>query len=193
MKGSPRTAMTIVVAALVLMLAAGTGATASLLITGKQIKDGSVTSSDIKDRSLKVKDLSTKAQAKLKGRTGATGATGARGPAGPAGPAGTSGLPGLPGLDGLNGLPGLSGLEVITQTVSIPGVLGTGSVAGACPAGKKAISATASYATTPINLLSSVLSQVTRTSQTGFTASGYNLLGTAQTLTLDVVCATVPS
>jgi hypothetical protein len=193
MKFTPRTALVVIVAAIALMATAGAGATAALMISGKQIKDNSVTSQDIKNKSLKVKDLSRKAQAKLKGRTGATGATGARGPAGPAGPAGTSGLPGLPGLDGLNGLPGLSGLEVITQTVSIPGVLGTGSVAGACPAGKKAISATASYATTPINLLNSVLSQVTRTSQTGFTASGYNLLGTAQTLTLDVVCANVPS
>ena len=78
MKGSSRTALAVVVAALALLLAAGTGATASLLISGKQIKDNSVTSQDIKNKSLKVKDLSTKAQAKLKGRTGATGE---RGPA----------------------------------------------------------------------------------------------------------------
>ncbi|RYC11133.1 hypothetical protein EUA94_11040 [Nocardioides zhouii] len=75
----------------------------------------------------------------------------------------------------------------------IPGILGTGSVAGACPAGKQAISATSSYASAPANLLASLFSQVTRTSPTAFSASGYNLLGTAQTLTLDVVCATVPS
>lgn len=79
MKGTPRTAMTIVVAALALMLAAGTGATASLLITGKQIKDGSVAGADIKNRSLKVKDLSTKAKAKLKGATGPGGQEGAVG------------------------------------------------------------------------------------------------------------------
>ena len=115
MKGSPRTAMTIVAAAIALMLAAGTGATASLLITGKQIKDGSVTSADIKNKSLKVKDLSTKAKTKLKGATGPAGARGATGPAGPQGPAGTSGLPGLPGL---------SGFEVITKSVPIPALSG---------------------------------------------------------------------
>lgn len=190
MKGSSRTALTVVAAALALMLAAGTGATASLLITGKQIKDSSVTSQDIKNRTLKVKDLSSKAQAKLKG---ATGPAGARGAAGPAGPAGAAGLPGLPGLPGIPGIPGLSGFEVITQTVPIPGLLGTGSVAGACPAGKKALSATAAYTSVATNVLSSLFSQVSRTSQTAFSAVGYNLLPTQQTLTLDVVCATIPS
>lgn len=196
MKGTPRTALTIVVAALALMLAAGTGATASLLITGKQIKDGTVTSRDVKNRSLKVKDLSTKAKAKLKG---ATGPRGAAGPAGPQGPAGTSGLPGLPGLQGLQGLqglPGLSGFRVVTEAVQVPGLNGilggTGTVAAACDAGEKALSAAASYGA-PAASLASLLNQVTRTAEGAFSASGLNLLPTPQTLTLEVVCATVPS
>lgn len=68
---------------------------------------------------------------------------------------------------------------------------GTDSVTAACPAGKKAISATAGYAAPLANLTS----QVTRTSDSAFQAAGLNLIGsmTGQVLTLDVVCAAVPS
>ena len=178
MKARSRTALTVLVAALALMLAAGTGATASLMISGKQIKDNSVTSQDIKNKSLKVKDLSRKAQVKLKGRTGATGATGATGPAGPAGATGPAGL---------------SGFEVVSTSLPIPGGLPstTAPLTAECPAGKKAIAATAGF-TTPVG---SLLSQVTRVSDSSFQAVGIPvpLLGTilANTLTLDVVCATV--
>jgi hypothetical protein len=187
MNFTPRTALVVVVAAIALMATAGAGATAALMISGKQIKDNSVTSQDIKNRSLKVKDLSTKAQTKLKGRTGATGAAGARGPAGPAGPAGSSGLPGLPGI------PGLSGFEVITNALAIPAGLGstTNPLTAACPAGKKAIAATSAFATPVGNLVS----QVTRVDDSSFQTVGIPLplLGSllANTLTLDVVCATV--
>ena len=192
MKGTPRTAMTIIVAALALMLAAGTGATASLLITGKQIKDGSVTSSDIKNRSLKVKDLSTKAKTKLKGATGPAGPAGARGATGPAGPAGAAGSSGLPGLPGL---PGLSGFEVVTKSLPIPAGLAsvTSPLTAACPAGKKAIAATGGFSTPVGNLLS----QVTRVSDSSFQAVGVPLpllgLLLGNTLNLEVVCAATPS
>ena len=189
MKGTPRTALTIVVAALALMLAAGTGATASLLITGKQIKDSSVTSKDIKNKSLKVKDLSTKAKARLKGATGPAGprgATGATGPAGPQGPAGTSGLPGLPGI------PGLSGFRIVPATGSIPGISLLGQpVSAACAQGEQALSATASYESALPSQLTSLFSQITRTSSTAFTAIGLNALPGPQDLTLEVVCAKV--
>lgn len=182
---SPRTAVVVIVAAIALMASAGAGATAALMITGKQIKDNSVTSQDIKNKSLKVKDLSTKAQAKLKGRTGATGATGARGPAGPAGPAGTSGLPGLPGLSGFELKPGSlpipGGLAAVTSPLSV-----------SCTGGKKALAATASFTSPVANLLT----QVTRTSETTFQAVGIPVLGSLlgpNTLNLDVVCANVPS
>jgi hypothetical protein len=162
------------------MLAAGTGATASLLITGKQIKDSSVTSKDIKNRSLKVKDLSTKAKARLTGATGPAGPRGATGPAGPQGPAGTSGLPGLPGL---------SGFEVVPSTTALTGLL-SGSTTATCPAGKKALSATGGL-TTPVL---GILTQVTRVSETAFQATALSAMpiGT-NTLSLDVVCATIPN
>jgi len=204
-KGTSRTALTVVVAALALMLAAGTGATASLLITGKQIKDNSITSQDIKNKTLKVKDLSTKAQTKLKGRTGATGETGARGPAGPAGPAGPKGDSGLPGLDGLQGLqgiqgipgiqgiqgvPGLSNLQVVSATpTTLTGLL-TGEATASCPAGTQALSAAGGLATQVLG----VLTQVTRVNSTTYKISALSALPIgSNSLGLEVVCATVAS
>ncbi len=64
------------------MIATAGTATAAKLITGKQIKDGSISA----------KDLSKAVQAQLK-KTGATG------PAGPAGPAGAPGAKGDPGTN----------------------------------------------------------------------------------------------
>lgn len=183
MQNFSRPALAVLVAGLALMLSAGAGATASLMITGKQIKNSTLTSKDVKNRSLQAKDLSATAKRKLRGRTGATG------PAGPTGAQGLVGATGLPGVPGLPGLPGLSGFEVVTRTVAIP-ALGSGSVEGACPAGKTAIAATAGFAAP----LSGLMSQVTRVSDTTFKASGLSTLpvGT-ETLTLDVVCVTIPS
>ncbi|MFC7358952.1 collagen-like triple helix repeat-containing protein [Nocardioides astragali] len=194
MHGKSRTALAVVIAALALIISAGAGATASLMITGKQIKDGSVTTKDVKNRSLKAKDFSAKAKSKLRGPAGPAGpagprgATGATGPAGATGLQGLQGLPGLDGLPGVPGLPGLSGFEIVPATVSIAGFGASDSVTGTCPAGKKAISATAGYAAP----LAGLLSQVTRTSETAFTARGLNALPVAHLLTLDVVCATIP-
>ena len=173
MHRSSRTAVAVVIAALALMLAGGAGATAAFMITGKQIKDGTVTSKDVENRSLRVKDFRPATRKKLTG------------PRGVAGPAGANGATGATGLPGLPGVPGLAGFEVVTSSVNIP-ALGSGSVPGACPAGKKAISATAGYAA-PLTGLSS---QVTRVSDTAFQASGLSTTG-AGVLTLDVVCATV--
>lgn len=169
MKPTARTALTIIVAVVALVVSAGAGATAARMITGKDIKNGTVTSADVKNRSLKAKDFSARAKSKLRGPTGATGATGATGP---------------------QGAPGISGFEVVTRTVTVPALGGTATVAAACPAGKKAIAATAGYATP----LAGLLSQVTRTGDTAFEATGVSAVGILvdQVLTLDVVCATVP-
>ena len=199
MKETSRTALAVLVAVLALIVAAGAGATASMIITGKQIKDGSITTKDVKNRSLKVKDLSPKATSKLRGATGPAGPAGPRGATGATGPAGATGATGLQGLTGLQGiqgiqgipgvpgLPGLSGFDIVHETVNIPALGGSSSVAGTCTDGKKAISATAGYASPA----SGLLSQVTRTSETAFTASGLNALPVVHVLTLDVVCATV--
>lgn len=87
------------VAAVVAALVAGGTATAASLITGKQIKDRSITGRDIKTGSLTgkqiksdsigVRDLTTGAFDALAGSQGPAGPAGPAGPQGPAGPAGT--------------------------------------------------------------------------------------------------------
>lgn len=177
--------MAVVVAVIALVLSAGAGATASMMITGKQIKNNTVTTKDIKNRTLKAKDISLGAKKKLRGATGPAGERGPAGPAGPAGATGAAGLPGLPGLSGFHVEPGslpiAGGISMVTAPLSV-----------SCPAGKKALSATASF-TTPVGNL---LSQVTRTSDTTFQAVGIPTAGVgilANTLNLEVVCAAVPS
>lgn len=74
-------------AALVVALG-GTSYAAAGLITGQDIKNGTVTTADVKNHNLKLKDFSSGARS---GLTGATGATGATGPAGPQGVQGVQG------------------------------------------------------------------------------------------------------
>lgn len=172
MKGTPRTAVAVLVAVLALILSAGAGATASILITGKQIKDGTVTTADVKNRSLKARDFSAGAKSTLRGPAGSAGARGATGATGPAGPAGPAGL---------------SGFEVVRSSIPLTGLL-SGVTSAACPAGKQAIAATGGAS----NPLLGVLTQVTRLSDTAFKATALSALPIgANSLDLDVVCATV--
>jgi len=86
--------------AVVLVAASTFGAVAAKLVTSADIKDQTIKKidikkdgvggSEVKDESLKVKDLSDAARAELKGNTGPTGARGPAGPAGPVGPAGAA-------------------------------------------------------------------------------------------------------
>jgi len=85
--------------AAVLAVGAGSGAVAGSLITGKDIKNqsvegkdlarGSVTTAKVKNKTLKLKDLSAEVTAKLgtQGPAGPKGATGAQGPQGASGTA----------------------------------------------------------------------------------------------------------
>jgi hypothetical protein len=172
-----RNAVVLLVAGLVLMLSAGAGATAALVITGKQIKDGTVTTKDVKNKTLKYKDFAPKTKSKLRGATG------------PAGPRGATGATGATGAAGAAGLPGLSGFEVVSSSVPLAGLV-TGTASAACPAGKKAISASGGLA----NPVLTILTQVTRVSETAFEASALSAVPiVGGTLSLDVVCATIPS
>jgi hypothetical protein len=71
-----------IIAALLATLVGGGAAEASRLMTGKQIKDGSLTGADVKNKSLTPDDFTGSVQ----------------GPQGPAGPAGAQGAPGLANL-----------------------------------------------------------------------------------------------
>jgi len=94
----PSPAMIIAIAALV-VAGAGAGSAATTLLTGAQIKDGSLTGKDVKDKSLTTKDFKGSV-AGARGPAGPAGSAGATGPTGPAGVAGAAGAPGAPGASG---------------------------------------------------------------------------------------------
>jgi hypothetical protein len=79
---------------------------AKKLVTGKQIKDGSLTGKDVKNRSLTPKDFKGSVRGP-RGRTGATGATGATGGTGP---------------QGVSGVTQVTRLGVVTGNVANPDI-----------------------------------------------------------------------
>ena len=87
---------------------------ASRLITGKQVRNNSLTGVDIKDRSLTEKDFKTPPRVSADGAAGPAGPTGPTGPQGPGGaqgPKGDRGEPGADGADGADGAPGEDGQD----------------------------------------------------------------------------------
>ena len=83
----------------------GTATAAGTLITGKDVKDSSLSGKDVRNGSLGTADLSKQARKSLKGAKGSTGAAGPAGPAGAAGPAGVAGPAGAVGPAGPAELP----------------------------------------------------------------------------------------
>jgi hypothetical protein len=85
-------------AVLVIAVIGGGSATAASLVTSKGVQDDSLRSVDVKDGSLRVKDLTSRAVHPLQqgsagtGASGSTGATGATGAQGPKGDKGANGL-----------------------------------------------------------------------------------------------------
>ncbi len=157
-----RSIPTIAIAGVLVAVSATSGATAALVITGKDIKDNTVTSKDIKNKTLVKKDFKPSTISALEGDTG------------PAGPAGAPGAPGI------------SGYQIVTVSATVPADSG-GEVTGTCPTGKKVLSAAAelvnSYDGTAVTI---------DLNATFATAYAYNYDTTAaDTLNIDVVCAVV--
>lgn len=100
----------VLAAMLVLVLLGGGTATAAKLITGKQIKNGSLTSVDVKKGSLGADRLSAAARKSLSSAA-AAGAAGPVGPAGAAGAKGETGAQGVPGAQGTAGAQGAAGAK----------------------------------------------------------------------------------
>jgi hypothetical protein len=73
----------------------------------RQLKAGAVTSSDVRDRSVGLRDLAPAARRVMEGPAGPRGATGTPGVAGPAGPAGAPGQTGSAGPAGPAGPAGV--------------------------------------------------------------------------------------
>jgi len=80
----------LIVAIAALVAAMSGSAVAASLITSKQIKDGTI----------QLKDISKTARKSLRGKSGAAGAQGAKGDTGAPGAPGAKGDPGTPGADG---------------------------------------------------------------------------------------------
>jgi hypothetical protein len=80
------------ITAIVLALAGTSYAATAVISKSSQVKKGVLTGKHVKNRSLGVADLSTKARNSLRGQTGPQGPAGQQGPAGPAG------APGAPGV-----------------------------------------------------------------------------------------------
>jgi hypothetical protein len=79
-----------VVACLALLVAtAGVGTAATIIVTGQNVRNGTLTGADVQNRSLGTVEFTTGAIATLRGRRGAAGRAGVPGPPGPAGPSET--------------------------------------------------------------------------------------------------------
>jgi hypothetical protein len=144
---------TTAVAYVALFAALGGSAYAAVTVTGQQIKDGTITGKDVKNRSLGAGELSRTALASLSGTPGPAGPQGlkgdkgeqgARGPAGPKGDPGPTGPAGPRGPQGPAGASGVSGWQiVISDGIALaPGQFSVRTAT--CPNGKKVLGGGAS-------------------------------------------------
>lgn len=189
---SRRVTPTLIIAATCLVLGSTGGAVAGTVITGKQIKNNTVTSVDIKDKSLKTKDLAKGTVKRLKGATGATGPAGADGADGRQGSPGDQGEQGQIGRQGDQGEPGqmgpagLSQLSYVTATSASVANGQATSVIGACETGKTAISAGAEWVandSSPVEVIADPANP------DRWTARGTNNGAATSTLRIRVLCA----
>jgi Collagen triple helix repeat (20 copies) len=105
------------IAAVVSAVIASTTATAATIV---------VTSKNIKNGTIQTADISAKAKRALKGNRGPRGLTGAPGPQGLAGPPGPAGANGANGAPGLQGPPGPA-VDLVWAVVNVLGELTRGS------------------------------------------------------------------
>jgi Collagen triple helix repeat (20 copies) len=106
------------ISAIVAAIVASTTATAATIV---------VTSKNIKNGTIQTVDISKKARAALKGQRGLRGLPGAPGPQGAVGPQGTTGTQ---GPQGVPGAPGLTGVQYVVADSATSPAFAT------CPAGK---------------------------------------------------------
>ena len=188
----------VVLAMLVTTLAVVASASGTVrdLITGAQIRDGSITSRDIANHTLIRKDLSSKLVTSLRGQTGPAGPAGPAGPQGekgatgdrgPAGSQGPEGPPGAQGPQGPKGDPGgLAGYEIVTsapQSVAASDI-SVGTVN--CPSGKVAVGGGAKVAD-PANVF--IIDTYPNADGSGWTATVGNVGASDSTYTVSAVCA----
>ncbi|HYG95827.1 MAG TPA: collagen-like protein [Solirubrobacterales bacterium] len=89
---------TVLASIAVFAVLAGSATAATSLINGKDIKKGTITGKQVKNKSLSIKELSKAAVKKLRGATGPRGEAGARGATGARGERGETGARGPAGI-----------------------------------------------------------------------------------------------
>jgi hypothetical protein len=187
------------VAYLALFAALGGSAYAAVTVTGKNIKDGTITGSDVKNQSLGTSKLSATAVSSLTGQRGPAGPQGDKGEPGPVGPTGATGPKGATGPAGAQGTPGPagppgpSGISGWEYRVSSPGVsIPSGDAGGGrvfCPGGKKALGGGASVA----NAHAYVTNSAPTDGGTGWAVWYHNKSSGSVTVYAWVICAYVSS
>jgi hypothetical protein len=156
------------------LLVGGAGATAATLITGKQIKDGTITGKDVKDKSLTAKDF----KGSVQGPAGAQGPGGPQGPQGPGGPQGPAGRLGIASVETVHG-------------ADVPANSGHVQATVLCPAGETAISGGVVAAGGDAVLTDSYPISQASPSRSGWLVIARNIGGFADTVHAVAVCATL--
>jgi hypothetical protein len=100
-----------IVALIALFVGMAGSATAATMLTGKNIKNGTITGADIKNKSISTKDLFARAIKSLKGDSVGKGSDGAPGKNG------APGQNGVPGPQGPQGVPGPQGPAGPSQSI----------------------------------------------------------------------------
>jgi hypothetical protein len=189
------------VAYLALFAALGGSAYAAVTVTGSNIKDGTITGKDVKNRSLGTNKLSVGAVRSLAGSPGPAGPAGPAGPRGVAGPKGEKGEPGPAGPSGQTGPagpqgpagpPGPSGISGWEYRVSpgtdVPGSTGKSAQVD-CPSGMNALGGGG----TSTGFNGKLVNSAPTDPGTGWTVSYQNTGNTPVTVYAWVICANVVS
>jgi hypothetical protein len=147
------------------VIASTTATAATIVITSKNIKNGTI----------QTVDISAKAKRALKGNRGPRGFTGARGATGATGAAGAQGAPGP------QGPPGVQALFPVSNTVSVASGM-SGEVTATCPSGQRPVSGGF--------LFGGILNMSRRNAiEGGWTVGGFNDLDTPMDLTAFAYCS----
>jgi hypothetical protein len=172
---------TALVAGLSLTLVTGGTAGAAKLLSGKDIKDNSITGVDVKDRSLTAADF----RDSITGPAGPQGVPGLPGAPGPAGETGSAGPPGPAGPAGPVGPSGISGYEIRIQRQDIPG-RDYRSWQARCPLPKKVLGGGVSG-----NFVTEVRESAPANEGVGWAATVLNGTTATQTAYVWAICANV--
>jgi collagen triple helix repeat protein len=183
---------TTAVAYLALFAALGGSAYAAVTVTGKQIKDGTITGKDVKNRSLGTGKLSASALGSLAGERGPAGPQGPAGPKGDPGKQGPSGATGATGEQGPQGAAGVTNIEYrVSAGKSVPKDGTVGDQVN-CTSGKAVLGGGAAQfpSGAPARIVSSAPGGANGNS-TGWSVQVHNEGGAAFTAFAWAVCANV--